>query len=81
LIGLFIVFFFPNTHEIMRNYKICWEDLTEKNGKSHIDTNRLQYKVVWRPSIKIALLIGSIFFWSLLLMSNNQNSEFLYYQF
>jgi D-alanyl-lipoteichoic acid acyltransferase DltB (MBOAT superfamily) len=81
LIGLMIVFFFPNTHEIMRNYKICWEDLTEKNGNSYIETNRLQYKVVWMPSIKIALLVGSLFFCVLLLLSNNQNSEFLYYQF
>jgi hypothetical protein len=81
LIGLMIVFFFPNTHEIMRNYKICWEDLIEKNGHSYIETSGLQYKVVWMPSIKIALLIGSLFFCVLLLMSNNQNSEFLYYQF
>lgn len=80
-LGLVIVFIFPNTHQIMRKYSVCWEDMVKKDVPSATAPEVIYKKIIWVPSIRNAMLIGSLFFWVLLLISNNKNSEFLYYQF
>lgn len=79
--GLIIISMFPNTHQIMRNYSICWEDSVGRQVPSYTFPILIYQKMVWTASVKNGLLAGSLLFWILLLILNNKNSEFLYYQF
>lgn len=81
LFGLIIVFLFPNTHQIMRNHSICWEDSVGRQVPSNTFPSLIYQKMIWTATVKNGLLAGLLFFWILLLILNNKNSEFLYYQF
>jgi len=67
-IGLVIVWFMPNTQQILSNYAPAWDKV--KPGKFIFN---------WRPSKSFGFLVGLIFAVCVLLFQ--KNSPFLYFQF
>ena len=71
-----IAFFFPNTQEIMQNFKPA---LDFQNSKIKSPTRNLLGYLVWQPSRWWSVWIGVITVISLL--SLNRPNDFLYFQF
>jgi D-alanyl-lipoteichoic acid acyltransferase DltB (MBOAT superfamily) len=72
LLGLFIVWFLPNTQEILRDYKPSLQgEMFE--GQEH------RQRLLWKPTLTWACVLGVAFFFSLVSLQNP--SSFLYFQF
>jgi hypothetical protein len=72
LLGLVIVWFLPNTQEILRDYKPSLQgEMFE--GQEH------RQRLLWRPTLTWACVLGIAFFFSLVSLQNP--SSFLYFQF
>ena len=71
-VGLVIVWFLPNTQEILRRFKPSLQ-------AALIEQERENRWLQWSPNIAWALTLGCIFFFSL--VSLQDPSTFLYFQF
>lgn len=67
---MILVMFLPNTIQLMRNYI---------NHEEHLDTIEKNTKIIWKPNILWGMIIGMMFFLSLLNLTSP--NEFLYFDF
>ena len=67
---MILVMFLPNTIQLMRNYI---------NHEEHLDTIEKNTKIIWEPNILWGIIIGMMFFLSLLNLTSP--NEFLYFDF
>jgi alginate O-acetyltransferase complex protein AlgI len=65
--GLMLVWFFPNTQQLMVNFSPAWDVVNKSSW------------LKWKPTRLIAIMLGTLFGFSLLCL--NRVSEFLYFQF
>ncbi|HFD87845.1 MAG TPA: MBOAT family protein [Gammaproteobacteria bacterium] len=72
---LWIVLYAPNTQEIMRNYKPAFEVYREKITKFP------ESRLCWKPSVVSAVLISSVFIYSIYTQMTADYVEFIYWFF
>lgn len=72
LLGLFLVWFMPNTQEMLRDYK------PSLHGEMFEGQQHRQW-LLWRPTLTWACVLALVFFLSLVSVQNP--STFLYFQF
>ena len=80
LIGLSVVWFFPNTNEIMKNYHSLTSPIKQSRGRSPSLPlpEFLKNILVFQPNIKWAIIIGTLGIISLTFMTRIQ--RFIYSQ-
>lgn len=74
-----VVLFVPNTQEIMRRYRPALARFVTPPGAAIAFAERVLGRLVWRPTLLWALLVGSMA--SLGFLALTSVSEFLYFQF
>jgi D-alanyl-lipoteichoic acid acyltransferase DltB (MBOAT superfamily) len=79
MIGLAMVWLFPNVRQMMANYQPTWEDMERKRTPAPLPRGWLALKVDWRPTPGYALAVGAIF--TLCVFGLTKVSEFIYFQF
>lgn len=79
IVGLGLVWFFPNVRQIMRNYKPTWEDMAGKNSPTLMPTDFAVRWLTWQPTTARAIPLALLF--AFCIMSLTKVSEFLYFQF
>lgn len=84
-LGLCLVFYFPNTRQILQRYRPTLEDMTDPVSMDIKINNPLQTKLLkyteWRPTQLQGVIYGVLFFMVLSYMASASKSEFLYFQF
>lgn len=68
LVGLFIIWFMPNTQQWLGKYAPAWDEV--KSGR---------YLMIWQPSKLMGVLMGVVF--TIAVLFFKKNSPFLYFQF
>lgn len=79
LIGLVMVWGFPNVRQMLISFKPAWEDMVNKRTPATLSRNWLARKVVWQPNTRHAWIVAAIFI--LCIFNLTKVSEFLYFQF
>lgn len=72
---IIIIWFWPNTQQLLENYRPCYESIKELRKNDDTYT----FPIQWRPSVLWGVVIAAILISSLLSLS--KLSEFLYFQF
>ena len=85
IIGLCLVFFFPNACQIVQRFRPTLEDMKDSvpmNFELNVPTQtKLLRLMEWRPTKLQGAFYGVLFFILLAYMASASKSEFLYFQF
>jgi D-alanyl-lipoteichoic acid acyltransferase DltB (MBOAT superfamily) len=79
LMGLALIWLFPNVRQILLNYKPTWDEMAGKTTPAGNSNCKFFSFLIWQPTKKLALLLGALLAISILGMTGS--SEFLYFQF
>lgn len=84
-IGLCLVFFFPNTCQIVQYLSPTLKDVKDSVSRSFTLNESTQTQLLrfieWRPNKLQGALYGVLFFILLVFLASERKSEFLYFQF
>jgi len=84
-ISLFLVFYFPNTRQIVQRFRPTIEDVKEAIPNNVEFNASIQTKLLrlieWQPTKLQGAFYGVLFFMVLSYMASASKSEFLYFQF
>jgi D-alanyl-lipoteichoic acid acyltransferase DltB (MBOAT superfamily) len=79
-LGLILVWFFPNVHQMLVRYKPSWEDLADvKINFISLSQGSIPSWLTWQPTPIYGCVMGSIFM--ICVFTLTRVSEFLYFQF
>jgi D-alanyl-lipoteichoic acid acyltransferase DltB (MBOAT superfamily) len=77
--SLILVWLFPNTQQLLGNYRTTWENVAKEKGLALTHQKLFRNWLIWEPSVFRAWVAGSLFLYCILNLT--KVSEFLYFQF
>lgn len=90
--ALMFTFLLPNIRQIFRRNRVVYEDINESqqlvtedlrkaSELMSVSAGSIREFLVWKPTVKSAVVFGAILFVSLLIIGSSHESPFLYFQF